>query len=409
VFYHCGKACRSKRKNAPCPTTSPLHELYGDVASALVYTWARPCVALLEHIVEDFFPEFDATRVWTPSHAPCGGRASYPGIKIYLPEWMATLYPGLRRKLSEQGYTFGHLGQYLHTDQCDGASLGLLFTIGDFDGFEQTLLSYVTQIRCGHFTVLVARYGVLAHAVRSGVGLRICILVHLHAAMVPTEQVEAVRTALDAAAAASIVTLGERALLEPFVESAATIGRIENKGKRQAVQLDEINYAQVTGRRKAWLKPRLRAILEDMISNGHDGETVREQWLASARKNLVLFDDTAVGNAVPFETQLLGTLCDPIILPKMCADCGQDSTPWPERIAECVQRLESKLPSDAELARIGGSGGGAVRRSGKGDADSSQETKFQAVYDNRDEMAGVRSAKRALRLAAARGFVGFGN
>ena len=72
-----------------------------------------------------FFPEFDATTAWTPSHAPHGGRASYPGLKIYIPEWMATLYPGLRRKLSKQGYTWGHSGQYMHTDICDGTGGGV--------------------------------------------------------------------------------------------------------------------------------------------------------------------------------------------------------------------------------------------------------------------------------------------
>ena len=390
VFYHCGKACRAKTKDAPCPTTSPLSELYGDVASTLIYAWARPSVALLEQIVDDLFPEFDATTAWAPSHAPHGGRASYPGIKIYLPEWMAKLYPGLRRKLNKQGYTWGHMGQYMHTDQCDGASLGLLFTIGDFDGFEQTLLAYVTQIQCGHFTILVARYGLLAHAVRCGAGLRVCILVHLHADMVPTVQVEAVRTALDAAAASEMVTPGERELLEPFLHATSTIGRMENKGKKQAVELDQLNHAQVQGWRKEWLKPMVRAELEDLISKGHVGAAVRDKWVASAKENLIRWDLTQVGNAVPFETQLLGTLCDPVILAKMCADCGTADTPWQDRIRECAKRLRAEFPTDADLMRTGG----LKRRSGKGDVEA-------------DDMAGPRAAVRALHLAASRKFIGF--
>ena len=351
VFSHCGKACRAKTKEAPCPTTTPLAELYGDVASALIYTWARPSVALLEQIVDDFFPQFDATTAWTPSHAPHGGRASYPGLKIYIPEWMATLYPGLRRKLSKQGYTWGHSGQYMHTDICDGTGLGLLFSIGNFDGFEQTLMAYVTQVQCGHFTILVARYGLLAHAVRCGTGLRLCILVHLHADMVPMVQVEAVRTALNAAAASETVTLGERELLEPFLNATSTIGRTESKGKKQAAALDELNYAQVQGWRKQWHKPMVRAELEDLISKGHVGAAVRDKWVASANENLIRWDTTVVGNSVPFETQLLGTLCDPVILAKMCADCGTAVTPWRERIRECAERLRAKFPTDADLMR----------------------------------------------------------
>ena len=58
----------------------------------------------------------------------------------------------------------------------------------------QALLEHGVLFKCAHFTVLVARYGILAHAVRPGRGLRVCVLAHLHSCMVGRARTHTMQT-----------------------------------------------------------------------------------------------------------------------------------------------------------------------------------------------------------------------
>ena len=123
VMPHAGKACKSKRdeerrlpqkQRSAIPTTTPVSEQYGDVASALLYAFARPAVTLLDAIVSTLWGGGDGTARWRPSHAPHGGAASYVGLKFYLPDWLAERYPGMRRKIGRKACS-GALAAHTHT------------------------------------------------------------------------------------------------------------------------------------------------------------------------------------------------------------------------------------------------------------------------------------------------------
>ena len=392
---HAGKACKVGKiaGTAPCPTTTPLGELFGDVATAMIYAFARPAVALLETIIARLWPGYDGTAQFAPSYSPHGGSscASYLGLKWYFPEHMYERFPGMAREFKSGGNrTFGRFGQYLHTDHCDGTTLGLLLTLGQFDGFEQTLMGYVHQIRCGHFTVLVARFGLLAHLVRAGKGLRLCVLVHLHQAMVPNESVAAVRQHLNRAAANGDVTVGQRELADGFVQTTEAANPGLSDGKKPVAH-EALNYATVKAVwQQNWLKPLARGLVEDAMNKGSKGRAVREVWLSVARERHEGRDCTWLGQNLDFERQLLGVLCDPCVLVAMCDDC--DGPSWRERLYDCTRRLRAALPSDYELCGVWASKRAGAKRGHE---------------DENSKLCGLRAAVRAIEEAERREFRGF--
>ena len=285
----------------------------------------------------------------------------------------------------------------------------------------QALLEHGVLFKCAHFTVLVARYGILAHAVRPGRGLRVCVLAHLHSCMVgrarthtmqthphkrahhartqplapdqvERELVAAVRAGLDAQAAAGGVAPAERELLEPFVDAAEAFGRTENITGKTRVRLDEVNYANpLDGKRAAWRKPVGRTEMELIASKGGGGQALREKWLGLARERVDRDDLSLVSEAVDLDHQLLGLLLDPILLVAMCEDLLDEAdATWTQRCLELVRLLQATLPPPEELAETPG----PSRRSGRGRGEDG------------DHAAGLRAAAWALDQAEKCNFRG---
>ena len=109
--------------------------------------------------------------------------------------------------------------------------------------------------------------------------------------------------------------------------------------------------------------------------------------LAAARQNMIDDDATEVGNSVSFEQQLLGLICDPSILVKMCADC-EPGCRWPHRLRAFACRLRASIRS--ELAALG-----------------TEQVMTRKRKPSRAPDDGLLAALRALHAAELRTFKGF--